>query len=326
MLATPLDRWRSLAKVFFEQTTFPRAAIRRGADLLHVPYFAPPLRSGAPVVVTVHDLVPVLRPEYRRTPAQRLYTGLARLGLRHARLIITDSRASARDLQRVLGIASQRIRVVPLAADERFRPLQGTEIRLATALRARLGIDGPYLHYLGGLDRRKNVDRLIAAFAIVKRDRAIAHRLIIVGARHSGDSFFYDPRPDLDRLGLGDSVLLLDRVSDEEAVALHAGSDAFVFPSCYEGFGLPPLEALACGTPVVCSGASSLPEVVGDAALLVDASDPAALASQIARVLGDASLRSELAARGPDQAARFTWAETARATAAVYREASGAAE
>lgn len=320
LLPTPLDRRPSLAKVWFEQVVAPRAAKARGARLLHVPYFAPPLRSPLPIVVTVHDLVPVLHAAYRRTAAQRLYTRLVCLGLRGATRILTDSEASARDLERVLGIGRERVRVVPLGVEARFRPAAADEAERAAALRARLGVYGPYLHYLGGLDRRKNVDRLILAFARLKQERRIPHRLVVVGAGRA-DPFFYDPRPDVARLGLTDQVLLLDRVDDAGAIALHQGSDAFVFPSSYEGFGLPPLEALACGAPVVCSKASSLPEVVGNAALLVDGSDEAALAEGIGRVLSDAELRRDLAERGPRQAARFTWEATARATAAVYREA-----
>jgi glycosyltransferase involved in cell wall biosynthesis len=322
-LGTPLDRFPAFAKVWFEQVAAPRAARARGAAVFHVPHFAPPLRAPLPTVVTVHDLVPVLRPEYRRTLAQRLYTGLVCRGLRAAARIVTDSEASARDLERALRVDRRRVRVVPLGVDERFRPPRVGEAERAAAARARLGVEGPYLHYLGGLDRRKNVDRLVGAFARLKRARRLPHRLVIVGVA-SGGPLFYDPRPDVERLGLADSIRLLDRVSDADAIALHWGSDAFVFPSSYEGFGLPPLEALACGAPVVCSEASSLPEVVGSAAVLVDAADEAALAAAIGRVLGDRELRRDLAERGPRRAARFTWAETARMTADIYREASKA--
>lgn len=321
-LATPFDRRPSLAKIWFEQVALPRAS--READLLHVPYFAAPLRPPRPTVVTVHDLVPVLRPEYRSTAAQRLYTALVSLGLRWAEIIITDSQASARDLERVLKVRPERIRVIPLAVDPRFRPLDPAEATVAAEARRRLGISGPYVLYLGGLDRRKNVDRLVGAFARLKRERRVPHQLVIVGARSQNDQFFYDPAPDVARLCLADSTLRLDRVSDAEARLLHAGAEVFVFPSLYEGFGLPPLEALACGAPVVCSKASSLPEVVGDAAVLADASDEVALAEAIGRVLDDPKLRQELAERGPRQAAEFTWEKTAAATIEVYRQAASA--
>lgn len=324
-LNTPFDSRPALAKIWYEQVSAPEAARRRANGVLHVPYFAPPLRSPVPVVVTVHDLVPVLRPEYRQTAAQRLYTLLVCRGLRAARRIITDSDASRRDLERVLHISPSVVRVIPLAVDARFRPVAPREQDAMSGLRSRLSVPGPYVHYLGGLDRRKNVQGLIAAFARLKRERQVPHHLVIVGATRTDNPLFYDPRPDVERLGLTDCVRMIDRVSDEEARALHAGSDAFVFPSLYEGFGLPPLEALACGAPVVCSHASSLPEVIGDAAVLVDAKDEAALAAALGRVLSDSELRRDLRARGPAQAARFTWTETAGATARVYREAAGAA-
>jgi glycosyltransferase involved in cell wall biosynthesis len=179
----------------------------------------------------------------------------------------------------------------------------------------------PYLlSFVGSLDRRKNVDRLIAAYARLKQDRRLPHQLAIVGSRRGSDRVFYDPRPDVERLGLADSVVLIDRVGDDEARALHAGADVFVYPSLYEGFGLPPLEAMACGAPVVCSSASSLPEVVGEAGLLFDPTDVGAISEAIWRVATDAELRAHLARSAPAAAARFTWETTATATLDVYRE------
>lgn len=322
LVATPFDRrQRNLAKVWFEQVGLPAAAARRRASLVHVPYFAAPLLPRVSTVVTVHDLVPVLRPEYRRTPAQRLYTALVVRGLASASRIITDSAASARDLQSRLRVSAERIRVIPLGVDGRFRPLETDQEReWAEAVLARYGLDRPYLLYLGGLDRRKNVDGLIRAFDRLKRERGVPHVLVIVGGFRLGDDLFYDPRGDVERLGLDDSVRLLGQVGDVEVRALHARAEAFVFPSIYEGFGLPPLEAMACGAPVVCSRASSLPEVVGDAGILFDPTDEAALADALWRVLSEPDLRRYLRQRALARAAEFTWEKTARATAAVWDE------
>lgn len=321
-LATPFDeRSRSLAKLWLEQIALPREARRTGAALVHVPYFAAPLRPRLPTCVTVHDLVPVIRPEYRRTVAQRLYSALVVRGLASVERIITDSVASADDLQGRLGISSARIRVIPLGVDDRFRPLETDEERAwANGVLAKHGLDGPYLLYVGGLDRRKNVDTLVRAFARLRRERSLSHRLAIVGALRSGDALFYDPRTDVGRLGVSAEVRLLGRVGDDEVRALLARAEAFVFPSFYEGFGLPPLEAMACGTPVVCSSASSLPEVVGDAGILFDPESEDELVEALGSIVEDAELRRHLGRRGRDRAAAFTWEKTVRSTVSVWDE------
>jgi len=322
LIQSPFDRRpRSLAKIWYEQLGLPSAATRAKVEVVHYPYFAAPIWRRQPTVVTVHDLVPIVRPEYRRTAGQRLYTALVSRGIQSADRVLTDSWASARDLQRLLGISEAKIQVIPLAADARFRPLATPEdADWAERVLATYGLDGPYVLYLGGLDRRKNVKRLIEAFAALKRDRNLPHRLAIVGALRTGESFFYDPRPDIERLKIVDAVRFLGVVGDDDVRALHCRADAFVFPSLYEGFGLPPLEALACGAPVVCSSASSLPEVVGEAGLLFDPTDPLALAESLGQVLTDSELREDLRRRGPIQAAAFRWDATVAATARIYRE------
>ncbi|HLG50048.1 MAG TPA: glycosyltransferase family 1 protein [Chloroflexota bacterium] len=326
MIRTPFDsRSRRIAKIWFEQVALPAAACRLGAAVVHIPYFAAPLRPRRPTVVTVHDLVPLIRPEYRRTAAQRLYTALVARGLQSARRIITDSSASAQDLESLLGIAPSRIRIIPLGVDSRFQPLATrTDHALADRVLADHGIDRPYFLYLGGLDQRKNVALLVRAFHRLKRETNLPHLLVIAGAIRSADDLFYDPRPDLQRLGLVEDTRLPGPVTDVEARALLARATAFVFPSLYEGFGLPPLEAMACGTPVICSNASSLPEVVGDAGLLFDPRDEAALTAHLARLARDAELRRELGTRGRERATHFTWERTVAATIAVWEEvASG---
>ena len=321
LLPTPFDRSGNLAKVWFEQLAFPRAARASGAEVAHYPYFAAPLIGGLPTVVTVHDLVPILRPEYRRTALQRLYTALVTRGLRSAAAIVTDSAASAGDLRDRLRIPASRIRVIPLGVDSSFRPLATSEERAeAAAARARFGLARPFVVYLGGFDRRKNVETLVGAFGRLKRERRIPHDLVLIGRQRPGDELFYDPRPDGARLGLGDSLRLLGALPDDEVRALYTQADAFVFPSRYEGFGLTPLEAMACGVPVVCSNRSSLPEVMGEAGLLFDPDDESSLAETLGRVLLDAELRAELSGRGVERARSFSWSRTVDATIAVYAE------
>ncbi len=317
-VAAPVLRHPHLTKVWFEQVGFPRAAQAARAAIAHVPYFGPPYRSSLPVVVTIHDLIMMVLPEHRGPLAVRLYTWLAGRSAQRARLVLTDSDCSRRDVIDRLGIPADRIRVIPLACDERFRPdVDGAAIEKA---RRDYNLDRPYVFYLGGFDWRKNVPGLIAAFGRVPTDCLLA----IGGAVPPGDPLFPDPRDAIRRTPAAERIRLIGRVAEADKPALYAGAEVFVFPSRYEGFGLTVLEALACGTPVVCSNAASLPEVAGEAALLVEPDDLAGLAEAIGRVLTDPERRADLRARGLRRAARFTWRRTAEATLAAYREvASG---
>jgi len=318
LLKSPFDRRRQLAKVWFEQLGFPWAARRAG--LAHYPYFAAPLIPTVPTVVTVHDLVPVLLADYRRTAAEKLYTALVSRGLARASIVLTDSQASAYDLEKSLGIPPDRVRVVPLAPDPSFKPLDASERPWATTVREHFGLPEHFILYLGGLDRRKNVDRLVRAYATLRSTRGLKHVLGIVGHLRADNPLFYDPRPDLERLGIGDGVRLLGAVDDRDVRALYGLADVFAYPSLYEGFGLPTLEAMSCGAAVVCSNTSSLPELVGDAAITFDPLDEAACADAIWRVATDRDLRADLSWRGRAQAARFSWDRTVELTAAAYRD------
>ncbi len=322
-VSTPFDRVRpALAKVWFEQVAFGLTVRGQGCDLGHVPYFAPALAPLIPTVVTVHDLVTILNPDYRQTAAERLYVALVVAGLRAARVVITDSEASARDLIATVGVPAAKIRVIPLGVDERFHPARD-EAERATAEVARraCGIEGPYLLCLTGFDRRKNVDRLIEAFALTQRKYGVEQTLIVVGGLRPGGRFFFDPRPAIEKWGLSDRVRLLGSRSDEEVWGLLNGADAFVFPSLYEGFGLPPLEAMACGTPVICSNTSSLPEVVGDAGVLFDPRDVEGMADALGRVLRDRALRENLSNKSIERASLFSWSTTVDRTVETYRKA-----
>ncbi|HLZ09590.1 MAG TPA: glycosyltransferase family 1 protein, partial [Chloroflexota bacterium] len=216
-------------------------------------------------------------------------------------------------------VRPDKLHVIPLGVDDRFRPKSTADERAwAAAARSNLGISGPYLLYVGGFDRRKNVDRLVEAFARLKRERKFKHSLYLVGTVRTGEALFYDPRSDLERDGLEGSIGLLGQCSDDEIQALLDGADAFVFPSSYEGFGLPPLEAMASGTPVICSNASSLPEVVGDAGVMFDPLLVEDIMSAITRVVDDKDLRLDLSRRGLERARGFTWNQTMEATFQIY--------
>jgi len=316
LLPTALDgRSENLAKVWFEQRAFPRASHGRGADLAHVPYFAPPWCSRVPLVVTIHDLIPLLLPEYAGSRAVRLYMRLVSACVRRAEMVLTDSQASARDIQRLLRIPDERLRIIYLAAEDAYRPVPPTE---RASVLSRLGLDVPYLLYLGGFDCRKNVIGLLQAFAQA-RGRISEVCLAIAGRLPASDSAFApDPRPVAEALGLGESVRWLGWVDEDDKPALYSGATAFCFPSHYEGFGLPVLEAISCGTPAIVGGGSSLDEIAGPGGLVVSPDDLDALAEAMVALCRDAALRQELASAGLGHAAGFSWERTAQETLDAY--------
>ncbi|MCX6021008.1 MAG: glycosyltransferase family 1 protein [Chloroflexi bacterium] len=302
----------NLGKLWFEHVAFPFAARRLGATLAFVPYFGPPLLCPAPLAVTVHDVIMLAVPEYAGSLPARAYSQLAAAAARRADFILTDSEHSRADAIRYAGLAPERIQVVPLAAD---MP-SSAPADPAPLLRERYNLTPGYVLYMGGLDLRKDVATLLRAYALLDG----APPLAIAGQPRSGNTARFPNLPALaSELGIADRVRFLGWVPEEDKPALYAGADVFAFTSRYEGFGLTPLEAMAGGAPVVCSNASSLPEVVGDAGLLFPAADHVALAAALRRVLGDAGLRDQLRQAGRNRAARFTWEATADATVIALR-------
>ena len=331
-VSTPFDSIsENLAKLWFEQVSFPRACRRQGVEIAHVPYFASPFFPTTPTVVTVHDLIPMLLPAYRGSILVRLYTRLVAAAARKADIVLTDSEASKQDIVRLLDIPAERVRVIYLAVDDIYQP--GLDEHRLTATRRKYGLPESYLLYLGGFDQRKNVPTLLKAFAQLAKDSrfgdsriclVIAGRLpeygldLAIQAKRS--AFFPDPRPIVQELGIGERVVFTGWVPEEDKPALYSGARALIFPSLYEGFGLPPLEALACGTPVITSNRGSLPEIVGDGGLLLEPDDVEGLAGAMEKLLNDDTLWGDLREKGLAHAARFSWEKTARKTLAVYRE------
>jgi glycosyltransferase involved in cell wall biosynthesis len=291
-----------------------------GATVFHASdqfLHAPP---GAATVLTIHDLTTVVHPEWHVEENRRRHAAKGRFAATRAHHIIADSEATRTDVVRHLGVPPERVTVVHLGYDERFRPLDAASV---AGVLWRYGLRaGGYILSLGTLEPRKNYERLIEAYARLAAEHlgAEAPPLVIAG----GNGWQYEPiRAAPARCGVERSVRFLGRVPDEDLPALVAGAALFVYPSLYEGFGLPPLEALAAGVPVVTSNSSSLPEVVGDAALLCDPLDPADIARHMAAPLSDDRLAARLRDSGPLRAARFSWRRTARETLAVYEGVAG---
>ena len=294
-----------------------QAALRYRLDLIHDPNGIAPflcLPSHIKRVVTIHDAVAYVHPEtHNRLDIIRYHTMLPAMAQR-ADAVITDSEHGRGDVQRYLNLRQQQVRAVACGVAASFHPIPSSPER--QALLARYAISEPYLFYVGGLNPRKNISRLLEAFARVVQTRP--NLTLLLGGAAQWQTSGIDAT--VNRLQLNSSVHFLGYVNDADLPAIYSAAEAFVFPSIYEGFGLPPLESMACGTPVITSHTSSLPEVVADAAVLVDPHDVSAIANAIERVLADPELREELRTNGCTRAAKFTWERTARSTLEIYTQ------
>jgi len=309
------SRWstdRPLMRTMWEQLAQPLVLHRIRADLAHGPVLAAPLFTDRPTVITVHDLSFVRFP-YLFRPANRLYlTVMARLSARRARRLIAVSAHTASETTRLLNVPRDRIDVVYHGVDPAFRPLPADEVE---TFRRRHGLPDRFVLSVGTLEPRKNHARLVEAFERVRDGRT---RLVLVG----GKGWLYDDLfAKVETLGLQDDVTFAGYVPQKDLPLWYNAAEAFAYPSLYEGFGLPVIEAQACGTPVLTSNLPPLTEAAGDAALEVDAYNVNDIATELERLLGDEALQHDLQERGLAHAGQFAWSRTARETLEVYRRA-----
>lgn len=292
---------------------------RHPVDLLHVQYTAPPFAPCA-VVSTIHDLSFEHLPETfkRRSRAQLRLT--VRRTARASSHVITSSEYSRRDIIETYKIAPERVSVTPLAAPARFSPVtDASELR---RVRGQYGLEGEYILAVGSIQPRKNLVRLLAAYSHLRRARSEVKlpKLVLVGKR----AWLYeDTLRAAAEHGIKDDIHFTGYVPETDLPALYTGALCFVYPSYFEGFGLPPLEAMQCGAPVIAGDRTSLPEVIGDAGLLFDPFDESALASAMAQAIDDAGLRARLRVKGLERARAFSWRTTARLTLEAYELAAG---
>lgn len=298
---------------YWEQAYLPVMRTLRRVDLLHSPVSAPPLWVPCKRVVTVHDLTFKFFPK-TMCWWDRLYWGyfLVR-GARRANKIIVPSASTGLALQQALSLPEGRVVVVEECCSESF--FQRVTLEKIGATKERYGIIGKYILTVGTLEPRKNITTLLEAFSIVKKKLTI--QLVIVGARGWLDRPIFKK---VEALGISKDVVFTGFVPDEDLPALYQGAEVFVFPSLYEGFGLPPLEAMASGTPVVASNSSSIPEVVGDSGILVDPQDVEGFAHAIIKLCTHADHRAILGIKGQQRARQFTIERMAKKTVEVYRE------
>jgi glycosyltransferase involved in cell wall biosynthesis len=295
--------------------TLPAGLRRDGCDLVHVQYIVPP-RCPVPLITTVHDISFRRHPRWFPVKHAALLNLLIPLAILLARRVITGSEHTKREMVELYGTDPEKIAVTPYAADPIYRPMPREQAR--EAVRERFNLRQPYILSVGVLQPRKNLPRLVQAYARIARE--VPQQLVLVGKEGWA---FETLRRRVAGSGVSSRIRFTGYVADADLPPLYAAADLFVYPSLYEGFGLPPLEAMACGTPVVTSDTTSIPEVVGDAAVRVDPLNVDGLAGAMVEVLTSPEQRGGLIERGLQRAAQFTWEATARATLGVYEEVLG---
>ena len=300
-----------------EQLTVPLDLRRERVDLFHAPHYVLPPLTPCPSVVTIHDCIHLRFPQYLPNRVAYAYARASLwIATHRSHRILTVSEASKRDILRYFRVPEKKIDVIYNAIDERFgQPPAPEEIE---RVRERYQLDGPFILYAGNIKPHKNLERLIEAFHSLRGGGGFDNvRLLIIGDEISK---YATLRRAVHRHKLHKHVRFFGFVPDETLASLYRLASVFVFPSLYEGFGLPPLEAMASGTPVITSNVSSLPEVVGEAAILIDPYEPDSIADAMRRVLTDPALRDDLRRRGLERASEFSWDRSVRRVRAIYDE------
>lgn len=301
-------------RLIWEQTFFPRILRRSGVDLLHSPHYTMPLSCPVPSVITFHDMTFFIHPEMHTLSKRAFFPWIMHHSSRKADMIITDSESTRRDAMQLLAIPPEKIVTVHLGYQDIFRPI--TDTAILDAVREKHHLPEHFILYVGAVEPRKNLPLLLNVFDILVQQGYSQH-LVIVG----GLGWLYqDVLTQIDKLRAKDRIHRMGHIPYADLPVFYNLADVFVYPSIYEGFGLPPLEGMACGTPVITSDISSMPEFVGDAGVLAPPNDEAALLEAIQTVLSDDALRGRLAKDGPKQAANFTWKHTAEKTMNIYEQ------
>jgi glycosyltransferase involved in cell wall biosynthesis len=290
-------------------------------DLFHSPDFVLPPLWHSRSLVTIHDLTFLIHPECADPRLARYLRSRVPRAIERASVVLADSECTRKDLVGLLGVPVEKIEVVYGGVSSAFSPVADEDV--LSRVRNKYSIDPPFILSVGRLEPRKNLGRLIDAYRLLRQETNLPHRLLLVGEK----GWLYDGLfAQVAKLKLEGDVIFLGFVPDEDLPALFSLADVFAFPSLYEGFGLPPLEAMACGTPVIASNTSCLPEVLGEAVLFIDPTDVNALAEALHRVLTDEELRQNMSRQGLARAAQFSWSASAQKLLAVYEKVASSSK
>lgn len=301
----------------YSQQKWKKEIMETGIDIFHSPHFILPLSVSCRTIVTIHDLIPLVIPQVMPSMVNRQFYRIAnKRGLKKAVRIIAVSNATKKDIIRLFNVPANKIKVVYEAASKEFS--ETAEPSHAEPAFKKNDITLPFVLAIGNPKSHKNWERLIKSFALIT-NKIPVHKLVLVGPAKplSATARLHNL---IDEYNLGGKVIFVDYVESKYLPAFYNAADVFVFPSLYEGFGLPVVEAMACGTPVITSNVSSLPEVAGEAGLLVDPFNIEELSEAILKVVTDNRLKRSLAKKGIEQVLRFSWEKTAKETLKIYYE------
>lgn len=302
-------------RLVWDQLTFPEIARKNQVNILHQPCFSAPIFYRGKVIITIHDLISHFFPQNMPTGSRLYFSKWMPLTYRRAQKIIAISENTKKDIIKLLKVPEHKIKVIHSAAGQAFKPI--SDIKKIAEVKTKYQTGERFILDVGTLEPRKNLPFLVRAFDLALREGKISHNLVLTGKK----GWYYDNLFTLIKeLRLENRIILPGYVPDEDLPALYNAADLFCFPSLYEGFGFPPLEALGCGTPVIASNNSSIPEVVGEAGLLLPIDNEAVWAKAILRILQNSNLQKKMSQKGLDQAKKFSWDKTARETIKVYEE------
>lgn len=316
----PWPRSKALDRLLGQELVLPLSVGHQGALVHYMAHLDAPAFGGGPTVITVHDLILARKAGEMAKGGwtRRLLRSLEARAARRARVIVTVSQVTGKEVVEYLGVDPNKIRIIPSAAGEQFKP--GRSRGRLEEVAAKFGLRPGFLLHVGGFDPRKNLPRLVRAWARLDPKLRAGADLVLVGGTEDASQVL-PVREEIKKQGLEGSVTLLGRVGDEDLPVLYNLATSLVFPSFYEGFGLPALEAMASGCPVLAARTAALPEVIEEAGLYLDPSDTADITRVMESILIDADLRGKLRGKGLRQAEKFTWDKAAQALAGVYREA-----
>lgn len=304
-----------LRRDLWEQVYLPYLLNKNRIDIYHGTNYSLPLFANVKKVLTIFDMISFLSPRWYKPLSRYRVQKLIHLSSRTADKIITGSENSKKDIIRILGIPEEKIKVIYIGIEEEYKIIND-ESKL-NFVKAKYGISKKFILHVGSMNPRKNISRLIEAYSMLPFELLDEYQLVLAGGKGWRSYEIFDK---ISKMGLNDQVVVTGFVEDDDLPLLMNAADLLVFPSLYEGFGIPPLEAMACGTPVVASNTSSIPEVVGNAALLFDPYNVEEMSSSIYKVLTDEKLKNDLIQKGLEHVKLFSWDKAVKETLKVYNE------